>query len=146
MRGATGVVRLPQGHRRAHAITPPKLPTSLASPSVAKPDIAGEAAALDVARRHRELIAGLCVGAPVGVDLDRPAAGELKPCRLLPQRHLDWRSAKDRRGARPPAFPDIAPDIGLPDLPAVGHDRGLSEQAKPSSRAIGRAEIDVLEP
>ena len=96
------------------------------SPGVSKPDVASEAVAADVAGRDRELIAGLGIRAPVGVDLDRPAAGELKPGRLLQQWHLDRRSVKSRRGARPPASPDVASDVGLSHLSAVCDDRGLS--------------------
>src|SRR5262249_40035478 len=91
-----------------------------------------------------ELIAGLGVGAPVGVDLDRPAARELEPGRVLEQRDLDGRSAKGRRCISAPTRPDIAPNIGLPHLSAVGDDGRLGAQAEASCRAVGRAEIDGL--
>ena len=89
-----------------------------ASPGEAQADVAVDAVALAAVLSPRELIASLGIEAQIGIELERHAAGEFDPRRLVAQRHPDRAGGKTRRRVAAPVMPQIGASIGLP-YPAV---------------------------
>src|SRR5580704_708395 len=89
------------------------------SPRISCAKCASNAVPFVVARADREFIIDISEDRDVGVDSSRQAAAKLEHGRLIHERHA-VRPGIDGIGLSSPIPPEIAPEIGLPDLTASG--------------------------